>query len=150
MQRKCRSCGAVFTVGGECQDRCQLCVDGVPRSGRMVLGYTPPPTSVVEEVQTVEINDVELKFGECIECGNVFHQSRNGQQFCSAVCATKYKKRNKIKPKKRVKKEFKHKMACVICQTVYQTDDDDKIWCSFICKRIHQNKEQLNKQWGIK
>ena len=43
MQRKCRSCGAVFTVGGECQDRCKSCIDGVPKQGRMVLGYTPPP-----------------------------------------------------------------------------------------------------------
>ena len=98
MQRKCRSCGALFTVGGECQDRCKLCINGVPKQGRMVLGYTLPP----KEVEEIEEQPIEVEEGytppkywnTCVECGKFFGTDNKRCVVCSEECRKIRNRRN--------------------------------------------------------
>jgi len=139
MQRKCRSCGAVFTVGGECQDRCKSCIDGVPKEGRMVLGYTPPPKVEEIEEQPIEVEEEYTPpkyWNTCVECGKFFGTNNKKSVLCSDECR---KIRNRRTARNRwfqYKDSRKMTKKCEYCGKLFETHSARQRYCSKECSKM--------------
>ena len=133
MQRKCRSCGVLFTVGGECQDKCKSCIDGVPKEGRMVLGYTPPPKveKIKEEPIEVEKEYTPPKYWKtCVECGAIFGTDSHKALACSKECKVK---RNIRITRERIGPTPTRIVKCGECGKEFETTRKNKKYCSVKC-----------------
>lgn len=136
MQRKCRSCGAVFTVGGECQDRCKSCIDGVPKEGRMVLGYTSPPK--MEEVEEELIEDEEeyippKYWNTCVECGKFFGTNNKNSILCSDECRQIRNRRRSAENWRKNKNKQEQIKKCEYCGKQFATYRPNQRYCTREC-----------------
>jgi len=140
MQRKCRSCGVVFTVGGECQDRCKSCIDGVPKQGRMVLGYTPPPKEVEEiEEQPIEVEEeytAPKYWNTCVECGKFFGTDNKRCVVCSEECRKIRNRRNSKNRWSQYKEERKLTKKCEYCGKQFKTARVNQRYCTKECSKM--------------
>ena len=147
MQRKCRSCGAVFTVGGECQDRCQLCVDGVPKEGRMVFGYTSPSKVEAIEEHLIEVEEEYTPpkyWNTCVECGKFFGTDNNRCVLCSAECKKIRNRRNSAENWRKNKNKREQTKKCEYCWKQFTTYRDNQRYCTKECNsrgRKHKIKD---------
>ena len=145
MQRKCRSCGALFTVGGECQDRCKGCIDGVPKEGRMVLGYTPPPKVEEIEEQPIEVEEeyTPPKYWKtCVECGAIFGAYSHKTLACSDECKTN---RNRRLTRERKGPTPVRVVKCEECGSEFKTTRKNKKYCSVKCLTKTKNRNYISK-----
>lgn len=145
MQRKCRSCGAVFTVVGECQDRCKSCIDGVPKEGRMVLGYTPPPKEVEEiEEQPIEVEEEYTPpkyWSTCVECGKFFGTDNKRCVLCSAECKKIRNRRNSAENWRKNRNKREQTKKCEYCGKQFTTYRDNQRYCTKECNsRVRKHK----------
>lgn len=143
MQRKCRSCGALFTVGGECQERCKSCIDGVPKEGRMVFGYTPPPKVEEVEEEPIEVEEeyTPPKYWKtCVECGAYFRANSHKALVCSETC--KLKRISHLNKERRSKVEKTVQVIkCIECGKEFETTRKKK-YCSIKCMARRNNRHQ--------
>lgn len=151
MQRKCRSCGSVFTVGGECQDRCKSCIDGVPKEGRMVLGYTPPPKEVEEiEEQPIEVEEEYTPpkyWNTCVECGKFFGTNNKKCILCSEECRKIRNRRNSANNWRKNKNKREQTKKCEYCGKQFTTYRANQRYCTTECNnrgRKHKIRSSID------